>query len=234
MDGRPHLSKRQELGVALARFTWRRLFVRLVAVATCLVALVGVWATVAAYRQVDAAEAAAQSQLAEIGETFNQVSSTLRTLSDSASHAAGTVNDAKTSLGDASAATRNAAATLDQAAGLVNFSIAGVRPLAGLDTIFRDQATQLRTVAKGIDDTNGSLTGNSGDLRAISADLTVLAGSMNGVAQQVRQLAGYGPGPSALLELTRTTRMILTWSVIVHLVLFAIGISLFLLTLEKA
>jgi hypothetical protein len=50
----------------------------------------------------------------------------------------------------------------------------------------------------------------------------------------VRQLAGYGPGPSALLELTRTTRMILTWSVIVHLLLFAIGIALFLLTLEKA
>lgn len=225
-------SRRQELGRTLARFTWRRLFVRLFALATCLVSLSGIWATVYIYRQIDVAQSAAQTQLREISDTFNQVSSTLRTVSESSGHAATSVDDARTSLTDASAATRSAASALDQTAGTINFSIGGVRPLAGVDQTFREQAIQLRTLATSIDRTGNSIGQNSDDLRAISADLTVMAGQMNGVSQQVRQLAGYGPGPGALVQIANGTRFILTWSIVLHILLFGLGFSQFLLTLE--
>ena len=226
------LSHRQELGVALARFTWRRLFVRLFAVVTCLVALVGIWATYTAYDRVNRAESAAQRQLSEIGDTFATVATTLGHVGDSANQAADTAGQARTSLGSAAATTRSAADTLDQTATAIDITILGSRPLATVGITFRDQARQLRSLADQIDRTGNSVGDNSGYLRAISADAAAMANDMTGVSQQLRQFAGYGPGPSALLQITASTRLILTWSVVIHLVLFGVGVSLFLLTIE--
>ena len=231
-EPRLNLDSRQELGVALARLTWPRLFVRLFALVTCLVALVGVGATAVAYQRVNRAEAAAQRQLGEISDTFLRVANTLRHAGDSASQAGGTVDAAKTSLDSAATATRSAANALDQAAAAINITIAGVQPFATVGTLFRDQAEQVRSLARQIDQTSTTLGANSGHLRAISADTVVMANDMTNVSQQLREFAGYGPGPSALLEITTGTRLILAWSVIVHLVLAGVGISLFLLTLE--
>ena len=226
------LDRRRALGVALARITWRRLFVRLFAILTCLVALVGVWATTVTYRRVSDAEAAAQRQLSEMADNFAQVANTLRHAGDSTTQAADAINDARLSLESAAATTRNAAGALDQTATAINITILGSRPLESVGTLFRDQAGQLRALADQIDRTGVSVGANSGQLRAISADTAVMATNINDVSRQLRQFAGYGPGPSALLQITNGTRLILTWSVIVHLVLFGVGVSLWLLTME--
>ncbi len=227
------VDRRRELGVALARFTWRRLFVRLFAVVTCLVALVGIWATYTAYERVNQAESAAQRQLSEIGDTFTKAANTLGHVGDSATQAADSATQARTSLGSAASATRSAADTLDQTATAIDITILGSRPFESVGVAFRDQARQLRSLADQIERTGSSVGDNSGYLRAISADAAVMANDMTGVSQQLRQFAGYGPGPSALLQITASTRLILTWSVVVHLVLFGVGVSLFLLTIES-
>jgi hypothetical protein len=227
------VNRREELGVALARFTWRRLFVRLFAVVTCLVALVGIWATYIAYERVNRAESAAQRQLSEIGDTFTKVANTLGHVSASATQAADSATQARTSLGSAASTTRSAADTLDQTATAIDITILGSRPFETVGVAFRDQARQLRSLADQIDRTGSSVGDNSDYLRAISADTAVMANDMTGVSQQLRQFAGYGPGSSALLQITASTRLILTWSVVVHLVLFGVGVSLFLLTIES-
>ena len=227
------LNRRQELGVALARLTWRRLFVRFFAIATCLVALGGIGATYVAYEQVNQAESAAQAQLSEISDTFSRVANSLQHVGESASQVSDTADEAKTSLGGAAAATRSAANALDQTATAINISIVGTRPLEAVGALFRDQAGQLRSLADQIDQTGASVGDNSGYLRAISADATVMANEITHASQQLRQFAGYGPGPSALLQITASTRLILAWSVVVHLVIFGVGVSLWLLTIES-
>jgi hypothetical protein len=225
---------RKELGWSLARFTWRRVFIRVVALAGCLAAIVGVYATVRAYRQIERAQTVAQAQLRETSATFQQVAASLRTVSDSADHAATTADGAKGTLGTASATTRNAAGTLDATAGAINFTIpfTNTKPLDGVDTNFRDTATQLRTLADTIDQTGGSLEQNATDLRAISRDVDAMATQMDRVSDQLRQFAGDGPGESGLLQITGGARLILSWSVVIHLLLFAMSVSLFLLTTD--
>lgn len=222
---------RRQLGRRLARFTWRRLFIRLVALATCLVAVGGIVISVSIYRQLARAQQDAQTQIAELSASFDRIGATLGTVSDSASHAATSVDDARSSLKSASDTTRSTANTLDQTAGLINFSIYGVRPLAGVDQTFRDQATQLRMLAGQIDNTGASLGQNASDLRAISTQVILISNDVNGVSQQLRQFAGYGTGPGALAQITNGTRLMLGWSIVMHLVLFSVGIALYLLTL---
>src|SRR4051812_41015278 len=106
----------------VVRLSWRRVFIRTVAIAACLAAIVGLFASVRAYRQVDRAQAAAQAQLRETSATFRQMAASLRTVADSADHAATTTDGAKGTLGTASTTTRNAANTLDDTAGAINFT----------------------------------------------------------------------------------------------------------------
>ena len=206
----------------------------MVAVLGCLVALVGLYASYRAYQAVDRAEAVAQEQLREMSATFRQVSGSLRTVADSADHAAATADGAKGTLGAASESTRNAARTLDDTAGAINFTIpfTNTRPLEGVDTNFRNTANQLRTLADTIDTTGGSLTQNASDLRAISRDVDEMATQMDRVSDQLRQFAGDRPGSSGLLQITQGTRLISSWSVVVHLLLLAMAISLYLLTTD--
>jgi hypothetical protein len=226
--------RRAELGVALARFTWRRLFIRVVALIGCLVAMVGLYASIRAYREVDRAETVAQEQLREMSATFRQMAGSLRTVADSAEHAAGTADGARGTLGTASATTRNAARTLDDTAGAINFTIpfTNTKPLEGVDTNFRNTATELRTLADTVDQTGGSLTQNADDLRAIGRDVDGMATQMEQVSNQLRQFAGDGPGPSGLLQITAGTRLIISWSVVIHLLLLAMAICLYLLTTD--
>jgi hypothetical protein len=226
--------RRQELGRSLARFTWRRVFIRMVALVGCLVAIVGMYASIRAYREIDRAQGVAQAQLRETSATFRQVATSLRTVADSAEHAAGTADGAKGTLGEASATTRNAAGTLDETAKAINFTIpfTNTKPLEGVDQNFRNTATELRTLAGTIDETGASLELNASDLRAIGRDVDGMATQMDRVSEQLRQFAGDGPGESGLLQITAGTRLILSWSVVIHLLLFAMAICLFLLTTE--
>lgn len=231
IETRPPLSGRQRLGLALARLSWRRLFVRLLAIVTALVALGGIGVSVFVYRQVDRAQGAAQAQLEEISGSFSQVAASLRTVSTSANNAATSTNEAKLSLDGAAATTRSAADTLDYTAGLINFSIPGLgRPLAGVDVAFRNQGTQLRTLAGQIDQTGGALVQNDRDLRAISADVGTIARDVDAVARQLRLFADRGAG--GLGQITIGTRLLVAWSVVIHLLLLGMAVSLFLLTLD--
>jgi methyl-accepting chemotaxis protein len=224
--------RRKEAGRALARFTWRRVFIRVVALAGCLVAIVGMYASVRAYREIARAETVAQEQLRETSATFRQVAGSLRTVSDSAEHAATTTDDANDTLGEAATTTRNAAGTLDETAGAINFTIpfTNTKPLEGVDTSFRDTATELRTLADSLDQTGGSLELNGNDLRAISRDVDTMALQMDEVSDQLRQFAGDGPGESGLMQITGGARLIISWSVVLHLLLLAMAICLYLLT----
>lgn len=225
---------RWRLGLALARLNWRRLFVRVIALVALVVALVGLYASARAYREIDRADAAARGQLRDLGATFREVAGSLRTVAASADHAAGTVDDAKATLGGAASTTRNAAGTLDQTAGVINFTIpfTNVKPLEGVDANFRDTATQLRGLADSIDKTGGSLGQNAGDLRAIGRDAGVMAGQVDRVADQLGQLAGDGPGPSGLTQLTSSARLLVSWSMVVHLLLLGLAVALYLITTD--
>lgn len=227
-------SRRKELGRSLARFTWRRVFIRVVALAGCLAALVGMYASVQMYREIDRAQTLAQAQLRESSATFKQVAASLRTVADSADHAATTADGAKGTLGNASATTRNAAGTLDDTASAINFTIpfTNTKPLEGVDTNFRDTAKELRGLADTIDLTGGSLETNAADLRAISRDVDAMAVEMDRVSDQLRQFAGDGPGESGLVQITDGARMILSWSVVIHLLLLGMAMSMFMLTTE--
>jgi septal ring factor EnvC (AmiA/AmiB activator) len=216
-----------------ARF-WRRLVIRLVAILACLTALVGGYGSYSAYRQVSTAELAAQQELGQISEQFAQISTTLLTVSASAGNAATSIDEARTSLIDASKTTRDFAGTLDQTASVINFTIPGfnIRPLDGLDTSFHDQARQLRDLATQVDQTNTALSQNDQDLRAISADVGRISRQMGDISTQLGHFAS-GPD-SSLATITRETRILIIWSGIIHLLLFAIGVSLYLLTIEEA
>lgn len=204
------------------------------AVVVGLVALVGLVGTVVAFVRVNQAQGAAQRQLLEISQSFDQVAATLHTASDSAAHAAASVDDAKASLGNASQSARSAADSLDQSADLINFSIYGIQPLQGVDTTFRAQATQLRTLATQLDQTSDSMDQNATDLRAISGDVETTATEVGTVSGQLKQFAGYGPGPSGLLQVTAGTRLLLVWSMVVHVLMLGVGVALYLLADESS
>ncbi len=231
---KPRLSRRQRLGVRLARFSWRRLFIRLISLAVILVGLGGIGVSAYAYQRVGRAEAAAREQLLQLSENFNYVSASMRSVSDASTNAGTSADQAKTSLGLASSATRNAAGTLDQTAGVINFTIPGTtfRPLAGVDVSFREQARQLRLLADQVDQTGTTLGSNAGDLQTISAQVAIMAKEMNEASLQLREFAGSGSGPGALRQITDSTRLVIAWSVVIHVLLASIGLCLYLLTLD--
>lgn len=230
-DRRPRTKRmRQRPRSVESAFSWRRLIIRTIALLTCLAALAGLGVSYYLYQRVDRAQRQAEQQVTQLSAGFEQISATLRTVSVSSGHAATTVEDARSSLGSAADASRSAAATLDQTASLINFTILGQQPLAGVDKTFRDQASQLRVLADTIDLTRGSLGQNAGDLRAISADVSLVAQDVNDVGTQVRELNGSASGPGALAQIAMGTKLLLLWSLGIHLLLFAVGVALFLLS----
>jgi septal ring factor EnvC (AmiA/AmiB activator) len=223
----PALARRR----ARVRF-WRRLIIRLIAVLSSLVALVGIVGSVSAYRQISGAQRSAQTELRQIGDNFAQVSVTLATVSTSAGNASTSVGEARVALDDAAKTTRGVADTLDQTAGVINFTVPGTtyKPLAGVDTSFREQARQLRTVADDVAKTNTALGQNGTDLKAISDDVSTVSRQMADISAQLRSLSNDGDG--SLSMITNATRLVIIWSGIIHLLLLLVGVSLFLLTVE--
>jgi septal ring factor EnvC (AmiA/AmiB activator) len=216
---------------ARVRF-WRRLIIRLIAVLASLMALVGIVGSVIAYRQISGAQRSAQAELRQISDNFTQISLTLATVSTSAGNASASVGEARVALDDAAKTTRGVADTLDQTAGVINFTVPGTtyKPLAGVDTSFRDQARQLRTVADDVAKTNTALNQNGTDLKAISDDVSKVSAQMADIAVQLRSLSNDGDG--SLTMITNATRLVIIWSGIIHLLLLLVGVSLFLLTVE--
>ena len=225
---------RMRLAMALARLTWRRLFVRVIAVLACLVALVGLYASARAYREVERAEALAHGQLGEVAAAVRQAAASLRGVAASADHAAATADDAQRTLDSAALTARDAAATFDETATAmeaVTALVAFVQPVE-VDASFRDTAAQLRTLADTVDTTGDALGQNAGDLRAIGRDAGAMAGQLDRVADQLGQLAGEGPGPSGLLQLTGAARLIIAWSAVLHLLILGLGLSHYLTTTD--
>lgn len=211
----------------------RQGIVRFVAILSCFVGLVGIGGSALIYRQVNVIERATQNQLRQISNNFILVANTLTTVSSSATNAATSVEQARQSLGEAATTTRGAAATLDQTAGAINFAIPGTtyRPLAGVDINFRDEARQLRALADNVDQTNKAIGQNGQDLGAISRDVGTISEQMADIASQLQVLSGSETGPLALVA--GSARLLLIWSMIVHGVLFALGLCLWLLTVEE-
>lgn len=211
----------------------RQVIVRFVAILTCFIGMVGCGGSLLIYRQVNVIERATQNQVRQISNNFILVANTLTTVSNSASNAATSVGQAQQSLGEAATTTRGAATTLDQTAGTINFAIPGTnyRPLAGVDTNFREQARQLRALAENVDQTNRAIGQNAQDLGAISRDVGSIASQMSGIADQLQQLSGEANSPLALVA--GSARLLLIWSMILHGLLFAIGLSLWLLTVDE-
>lgn len=215
-----------------ARF-WRRLIVRLVAVVACLVALAGTTGSVIAYRQISVAQRSAQAELRQISDNFAQIATTLDTVSTSAANASTSVGEAREALDNTVKTTRDVANTLDETAKAINFTVPGTtyKPLDGVDTSFRAQARQLRTVAGDVERTNAALGQNGTDLKAISDEVATVAGQMDAIAAQLRQLSSDSGG--SLTTITNGTRLLIIWSGVIHLLLLAVGLSLYLLTVEE-
>ena len=211
----------------------RQMIVRFVALLSCFVGLVGIGGSALIYRQVNVIERATQNQIRQISNNFILVANTLTTVSTSANNASTSVEQARQSLGEAATTTRGAATTFDQTAGAINFSIPGTtyRPLAGVDTNFRDQGRQLRTLADNVDQTNTAIGQNVQDLGAISRDVGSISGQMSGIADQLRQLSAEENSPLTLVA--GSARLLLIWSMILHGLLLALGLCLWLLTVEE-
>lgn len=224
----PTLTRRR----AGARF-WRRLIVRLVAVIACLVALAGTTGSIIAYRQISDAQREARAGLRQVSDNFVQIAATLAVVSTSAANASISVGEARGALDNTVKTTRDIADTFDETAKLINFTFPGTtyKPLAGVDTSFTDQARQLRVVADDVASTNAALARNGTDLKAISDDVATVSRQMSDISAQLRQLSNDTDG--SLTTITNGTRLVIIWSGVIHLLLLAVGLSLYLLTVEE-
>lgn len=211
----------------------RHLIVRFVALLAGIIGLLGIGGSLLVYRQVGIVERATQNEIRRISNNFTLIANTLTTVSTSATNAATSVTQTRQSLTEAAATTRSAATTLDQTATAINFTIPGTTysPLAGVDTNFHDQARQLRSLGDNVDQTNAALGQNVDDLGAISRDVASIAARMSDIADQLRRLSGDNDG--ALAAVATSARLLLIWSMVIHALLVALGLCLFLLTIEE-
>jgi ABC-type transporter Mla subunit MlaD len=209
--------------------------IRTIAVIVCLVALVGGGAAVYVAHQVDVAQRQAQQQLRQISQTCDQAAATLTTIGLSIDHAATTVDGTQTTLRSASANLRTTAQTLDDTADIVNFTLPATsyQPLTGAREKFQVQAGQMRELADHLDQTNQALTQNAQDLRATSGNIAVLATQMNAVAAQLHEFAGDGPTQGSFAQLSAGFQIFAIYSITLHLLLFGIGLAIYLLTLDQ-
>ena len=211
----------------------RVLIIRLVAILACLIGITGIIASVLAYQRIERLERDTQNELRQISNNFTLIANALTTVSGSATNAADSVSQARQSLTEAANTTRSTADTLDETSKAVNFAIPGTtyRPLAGVDTNFRDQARQLRALATNIDQTNAILAQNVDDLGAISNDVASISRQMSDIAGQLRRLSGDNDG--TLAAVANSARLLLIWSGVIHGLLMALGCCLALLTIEE-
>ena len=97
-----------------------------------------------------------------------------------------------------------------------------------MEASFRQEATQLRNVSTEIDQTGTSLATNSGNLRTISQQVQATAQNTDTIANQIMQLAD-GPGSGSVPGITSSVRLILIWSIVLHLLILGFGISFYIL-----
>lgn len=207
---------------------WQRIFVRIVALRACLVAIAGLVAITYVHRQIGRTERAAQAEIGQLGTTVDRVAASLDTVGSSTTNAADTAAEARTTLNEAAVTLRDTGSTLDEAAGALGFFS------ADLAESFREQGTQLRTLATQLEATGQALDGNSADLRTISRDLALVARDAETQAAWLREAADPDPARGRLARLTRDAVWILTGiSVPSLLLLFGTGASLYLLTTES-
>lgn len=204
--------------------------VRLFTVVATVVALIGTGVSIVAYRQMGRAQAAAQEQIRLIGRTTAQSSQTLRSVSDASTQGATTADSATTSIKQVSGTIRDTAGTIESMAGVFNFTIpiTNSRPLAGVETSFRQEATQLRNISSEIDQTGDSLAMNGGNLRAIAQQVQAVSQNTDAIANQIRQLAD-GPGSGSVPDIANNVRLILIWSIVLHVLVLGFAISFYIL-----
>jgi hypothetical protein len=216
----------------MSRRRTRRLLdgVRVFTVLAVIVALIGMGVSAYTYRQMDRAQGAAERQLRLIGQTTAQSAQTLRTVTDASTQGAATVDSATQSLKQVSSTIRDTAGTIEATAGVFDFTIpiANTRPLAGVDQSFRQQAAQLRTISTQIDGTTDSLATNGTSLRTIAQEVQTVSQNMDAIANQILQLAD-GPGVGSVPDIAHSVRMILVWSVVLHLLVLGFAISFYIL-----
>ncbi len=218
-------------GASLPLARRRHHFVRFIALVTGLLAVAGLGASIYGYMQVGRAERIIRAQITESADTFTQVAASLQTTSDSALHAAVTIDTTQSSLTSASTTLTNLAGTLDRSGSALNIAVPGIgtRPFAGAQSNFSDQANEFRDLAKTVDTTRDSFAGNATDLRAISTTVGDLAVTMRVHARQLRTFADGGTGAN-LATITTPVRVLLAYSILMHLLFLGIGASLFFLT----
>jgi hypothetical protein len=204
--------------------------VRLFTVLAIVVALIGVGVSIVAYRQMGRAQEAAQAQLRLIGRTTAQSSQTLRSVSDASTQGATTVDSATTSIKQVSGTLHDTADTIESTAGIFNFAIpvTNAHPLAGVEMSIQQEAAQLRAVSTEIDQTGASLASNSGNLRTIAQQVQATAQNTDAIANQIMQLAD-GPGSGSVPDIARSVRLILIWSVVLHLLILGFALSFYIL-----
>lgn len=204
--------------------------VRVFTVIAAIFAIIGCVVSVSVWVRIDQAEGAAQGQLRALSGASAQSAQTLRSVTDASTQGAATVDSATTSLQQVSQTVRDTATTLENTAGVFNFTIpiTNMKPLAGVDETFRQEATQLRTVATQIDQTGGSLAKNGDSLRTIGQQVTLVAANMDDLSASLTRFAD-GPGPSSIPAIAWDIRALLIWGVIFHIMVLGFAISFYIL-----
>ncbi len=207
-------------------------FIRFIALFAAAMAVCGLGASLYGWAQIGRVETVLRDGARQTGATLTQVAISLQTASDSATHAAGSADDARTALADASKTTRDLAATLDETGKTLDVTIPGlnIRPFTGVETNFRSQSDEFRTLSTSIDATRTSIAQNATDLRAIGTNTGALAATMRDRATLLNDLARPG---STLDTIITPLRVLAAWSVLLHLLLLGMGVSLFVLTIER-
>lgn len=231
--GREHAIPRTHTGRHLPpRISYRHLFVQIVAILISILAIVGILVSLYAYRQVDRTEQDAQQQMRQVSDTLRQTSATLGTVTTAAQQGASTVDESTQALASAAQTARTTADRLDDTAGKINFTIpiTNQKPLAGVDDNFRAEATQLRQFATEIDQTSTSFAKNAGNLRTIADQVSTVAKQVNDIGTITDRFAA--PGSGDIAAMARDFRLVLMWSVVVHIMLLLMCIALIVLTAD--
>ncbi|MCA1723945.1 MAG: hypothetical protein LC748_06810 [Thermomicrobia bacterium] len=205
--------------------------VRVFTVLAVVVALIGIGVSVTVNWRIGEAERGAQEQLRGLSRTTAQSAQTLRGVTDASTQGGTTVDSATMSLRQVSGTIRDTAGTIDATAGVFNFAIpiTNAHPLAGVEQSFRQQADQLRTIATQIDQTNDALGKNGDSLRGIGQQVALVANNTDDLASQLKRFAD-GPGPNSVPAIAHDVRILLIWSVVLHVLILGFALSFYILT----